>query len=98
MASVNAYTLRAPGLELPDIRDGQTNAAQHGGTCFCNLESRRKYRIGPSDGDGVGRRPLAPAHDLANAHHLFECRCHAVILHAMFTPLCRGYAQRSTPA
>ena len=44
------------------------------------LKRVEKHGIGARDGDLVGLRLPEPAEGLANAHDLFECRCHVPIL------------------
>src|SRR6187200_2585276 len=88
--------LRAPsGLQLPDVGDGDADAAEHGGTGLPDPEMRREYGIGAGNGDRAGLRRPAPAESLANAHHFFECRCHARPS-MMKPPSCRDGRPRST--
>ena len=69
--------LGAIGYAMLDIRGttvgyGNANAGQHGGTRLANLEARREYRIGASNGDLVVHRQREPA----RRHDLLECSRH----------------------
>ena len=81
LPGIDCYGLSAPSLQLPDVGNRHSDASEHGGTRFGNLEACREYRIATPEAHRARLGPLQPTEGLTNAHHLFECRCHRAILH-----------------